>query len=290
MTHAKSIPEPWQILIAGYLTALRTSGHPETTVDTRRQHLFYLARRIGLPPSKITTEQLTEWCALQKWAPETRRGRQNTYRAFWLWGKKTAGMRDIAKHLPRVRTQPGIARPAPERVYLAALIKADARTRLILRLAAECGLRRGEIAQIHSDDIMDDLLGWSIYVHGKGGKKRIVPLTDGIARQLLDLPEGYTFPGQINGHLSPRRVGELAVDVLDGNWTLHTLRHRFATRAYQIDRDVFAVQDLLGHASAETTRRYVARDSERLRAIVRIAAGELASEEVAVNRSGRSRA
>lgn len=51
-------------------------------------------------------------------------------------------------------------------------------------------------------------------------------------------------------------------------WTLHTLRHRFATRAYSIDRDLLAVQTLLGHASPVTTRRYVAVGEDRLRATV----------------------
>jgi len=151
-------------------------------------------------------------------------------------------------------------------------MQADPRTGLILRLAAECGLRRAEIAVIHTRDLIEDLLGWSLLVHGKGRKQRIVPLTDGIAAQLRELEPGYVFPGQIDGHLSPRRVGELATVVLDDSWTLHTLRHRFATRTYSIDHDTFAVQELLGHASAETTRRYIATDRSRLRDLVNRAA------------------
>lgn len=125
---------------------------------------------------------------------------------------------------------------------------------------------------MHTDDLVDDLVGWSLIVHGKGGRDRIVPLTAGIAAELLTLDDGWVFPGRIDGHLSPRRVGELATDALDGAWTLHTLRHRFATRTYQIDHDVFAVQQLLGHSSAETTRRYVQTDRSRLRGLVERAA------------------
>lgn len=242
-------------------------------MDTRRQHLHYLARRIGVPPSDVTPELLIDWCAAQEWAQESRRGRQNTYRAFWAWARKAEGLRNVAKHLPKVKSVSGVPRPTPERVYMKAIMRSDVRTRLILRLAAECGVRRGEIALVHSDDLIDDLVGWSLLVHGKGGKERVVPLTDGIARELLDLPDGWAFPGRINGHLSARRVGELATVVLDGVWTLHTLRHRFATRTYSIDHDVFSVQELLGHASSETTRRYVARDRSRLRALVQLAAG-----------------
>lgn len=50
--------------------------------------------------------------------------------------------------------------------------------------------------------------------------------------------------------------------------TPHPLRHRFATRAYAVDRDLLAVQTLLGHASPVTTRRYVAVPDESLRRTV----------------------
>ena len=49
---------------------------------------------------------------------------------------------------------------------------------------------------------------------------------------------------------------------------MHALRHRFATRAYELDHDVFAVQRLLGHARPETTQRYVATTEDRLRSTV----------------------
>lgn len=275
MKHTKvaSVPREWEQIVDQFLAHLTAGGHPRTTVDTRRQHLHYLARRIGVPPSQVTSDLLIDWCAVQPWAAETRRGRTNTFRAFWAWAARNGLLPDVAVELPKVRATPGVPRPAPDRVYMRAIMRTDVRTRLVLRLAAECGLRRAEIAQIHSDDLVDDLVGWSLIVHGKGGRERVVPLTPGIARELLELDDGWVFPGRINGHLSPRRVGELATDALDGVWTLHTLRHRFATRTYSIDHDVFAVQALLGHASAETTRRYVQTDRSRLRALVERAAG-----------------
>jgi site-specific recombinase XerD len=49
---------------------------------------------------------------------------------------------------------------------------------------------------------------------------------------------------------------------------MHALRHRFATKAYNIDRDVFTVQQLLGHASPETTQRYVQVSDINMRRLV----------------------
>jgi integrase len=269
-----SVPAEWALAVDGWLASLRLAGRPETTVDTRRQHLHYLARRIGVPPSEVTGEHLAEWFRAQGWAQESKRSRTTSYRLFWKWAKRNLGIPNAAKMLPRVKPAEPTPRPTPDRVYMKALMRSDRRTRLILRLAAEAGLRRGEIALVNTEtDLIEDMVGWSLIVHGKGGKIRIVPLTEGIALELLELPAGWAFPGAIDGHLSPRRVGELGADALDGVWTLHTLRHRFATRTYDIDHDVFGVQELLGHASPDTTRRYVARDRARLRELVQLAAG-----------------
>lgn len=63
-------------------------------------------------------------------------------------------------------------------------------------------------------------------------------------------------------------------DALPGDWTMHSLRHSAATRWYQVDRDVFTVQELLGHASPATTRRYVAVPNDALRATVDAASAD----------------
>ena len=43
--------------------------------------------------------------------------------------------------------------------------------------------------------------------------------------------------------------------------TVHGLhRHRYATSAYRVSRDLYAVQRLLGHASPTITQRYVGLD------------------------------
>jgi len=193
----------------------------------------------------------------------------SSLRSFYGWGR-VMGHIDVDPSTDLPKVQPGTPRPrpAPELVYREALLRADDRERLILRLAAEVGLRRAEIAQVHSDDLERDLLGWSLVVHGKGQRERVVPIPTALAVQLRERGYGWAFPGSDHGHLSPRWVGKLSTRLLEGKWTLHTLRHRFATQAYNIDRDLFVVQTILGHASPATTRRYVRVDDDRLRATV----------------------
>lgn len=192
-------------------------------------------------------------------------------RRFWQWLAAAGVCDDIAACLPAVRASTPSPRPCPDLAYRAALRKAKPRERLMMRLAAELGLRRGEVAAIHARDVIDDLGGRSLVVHGKGGKRRVIPLPAGIAVEVDAMAGGgYLFPGDFDGHLSPRWVGKLVTQLLPPGLTMHTLRHRFASRAWANGVEVWVLQDLLGHASADTTRRYVAIPDTSHRAAIEL--------------------
>src|SRR5690606_24296140 len=115
------------------------------------------ARAFGpeLGPWDVTTEDLTNWTGQQNWERATRRSVNASLKSFWRWAHGSGLTdHDPALFLPRVPANPPRPRPAPESVYQEALAKADPRGRLILRLAAEAGLRRAEIAVIHEDDLV----------------------------------------------------------------------------------------------------------------------------------------
>jgi len=220
-------------------------------------------------PWELTTDDLVDWTGAQPWARETRRSVRSSLRVFYSWAVATKRLRTSpADALPVVPSRPPDPRPAPEDAYLAALRTADPRVRLMLRLAGEAGLRRGEVCRVHSRDLMRDLLGWSLRVRGKGDRVRVVPITNELADELRRRGPGYAFPGDDHGHLSAWWTGRLVARALPDNLTMHTLRHRFATRAYAATSDLLAVQQLLGHASPATTRAYVRVDDAVRRALV----------------------
>lgn len=266
----KQIPADWAVAIDSFTDMLRAGGAPASTIGTRRAHLARVGRCLGGSPWDLDADRLVRWCGRQDWAVETRRGVRASLTRFYGWGVAT-GLTEAnpAASLPKVRAAAPSPRPAPEIAYREALTRADDRGRLILRLAAEVGMRRAEVAQVHSRDLIEDLEGWSLIVHGKGGRQRVVPLPDAIAAEIRRRGQGYLFPGRDAGHLSPRWVGKIVTRLLPGEATMHQLRHRFATRAYSVDRDVFTVQELLGHASPATTRRYVMVPRSALRDTVR---------------------
>lgn len=269
----RTISAAWEVAIEEWLRYAHTMGWASTTIRTRVDHLRVLARRLGCDPFGVEPLQLAAWFNAQRWSTETRRGHRQTLRAFYGWAAKSGRVAvSPALSLPKVRPAPPRPRPTPDDVYVRALAGARPRERLMLRLGAEIGLRRREVALVHSDDLFQDLDGWSLVVHGKGGKERVLPLPPLLAAELLALPKGYAFPGDVDGHLSPRWVGTLVSRLMPEPWTMHTLRHRFADRTHQVEHDLVIVQELLGHASIVTTRAYVPVRRDRLRATVEIAA------------------
>ena len=268
-------PDEWVPAVEAYRRYLRTGQASPNTILLRMQQLARIAEELPVrDPWAATTEDLITWLAGHRWARETSRQWRTTLRSFYSWGQMIGHVdHNPALAIPRVSTRAPLPRPASEVAYAAALARCDARTALMVRLAAEMGLRRAEVAQVNSRDLVRADDGWWLEVLGKGAKVRVLPVPADLAAVLQELGPGYTFPGQMDGHLSPRYVGKLVAHALPGEVTMHQLRHRFATRAYAVDCDLFTVQELLGHASPTTTRAYVAIPRSNLHGLVDAVAG-----------------
>lgn len=260
----------WEVWLHGFDQELIAAGRPASTRNLRAYHIRRLAsEHPGRGPAELTRDDLIEWLAVHTWAPEYRRSIRASLRLFYRWARLTERIdRDPAATLPAITPPRSMPRPAPDHALTEALAIRDPRTHQMVELIANTGIRRAECAAVHSRDVVEDLLGYSLRVKGKGGRERMVPLPDHLARQLR-AAGGFVFPGKIDGHLSPRRVGELVGEALPGVWTAHTLRHRYATRAYALTRDLRAVQELLGHAKIETTAIYIQVANATLREVAR---------------------
>ncbi|MFM2720470.1 tyrosine-type recombinase/integrase [Microbacterium mcarthurae (nom. nud.)] len=274
------VPPQWEVPIAGFRRYLLAKGMMPTTVRAYVERMEAFAREnAGLEPFEVTLDDLFEWMAGKNWARETRRGRRNIVHSFYRWAVDTGRMEvDPSEKLPRVKAGEPTARPATDEEYQAALLHATPQLRIALRLAAEMGLRRAEVAGVHSRDLRlrDDGTYW-LTVHGKGGKVRVLPVPASLAVTLRTQPPGYVFPGQIRdrhahaggeGHVSARYLGKQITALFPPGVSMHALRHRFATKAYNVNRDVFTLQKLMGHASPATTQRYVQVSDTTMRALV----------------------
>lgn len=266
----RSFPPAWAGLVDAYLASEAGAGRSPATLATRRWHLAFMAHGLRCAPARVTTAGILAWFGRQAWSIETRRSYRNTAVSFFGWAYRAGHVpTNPAAELPVMRAAAPAPRPAPDAVWSAAIAGADPRVRLMLRLAAEAGLRRAEIARVHRRDLTRGPAGAELLVHGKGGKLRVVPLGDDLAAAIAGSTHsigGYLFPGTDDGHLTPQHVGKLMAGALPDHWTAHTLRHRFATRAYRGSRNLRAVQTLLGHSSVATTERYTAVDNDEIRA------------------------
>lgn len=264
----------WYLLIEAWLTWQRAGSVSPNTLSLRSYQLRRFAHdHEHRNPLQLDVSDLAAWLGSFGWGPETLRSYRAALRSFYGWAHaegRTAT--DPSRLLRKVKPSPAHPRPAPERDITDALHKATEREYLMLMLGSRHGLRRAEIAKVHSSDVIEEWSGSSLIVHGKGNKKRTIPLLDEVAALIRNTPDGPIFPNGKGSHLSPAHVGVLLRRLMVAGVTPHMLRHRFASRAYQATKDIRAVQELLGHASVATTQRYTAVADGALRVVLQAAA------------------
>lgn len=250
-----------------FVSWLRAGGVAESTVKLRVHHVKRLTREVD--PLEATTEDVIAWLENPKWKPATRMAARASLRSFYRWATETG----LVEADPTAKTRPvkvpaRMVKEAPAEALLAALETVGERDRLAIMLAAYAGLRRAEIANLHSDDIG---LRMITVVEGKGGKSRKVPI-----HPLLELPlraakerGGYLFLGADGwSPVTADAMGRRIARALPDGWSAHSLRHYFAGSVYRASHDLRAVQIMLGHASIATTQIYTHLDDDELHAAV----------------------
>ena len=117
----------------------------------------------------------------------------------------------------------------------------------------------------------------ALVIRGKGGRERLVPLSDAARRAAAALEsEGrWLFPGRDSAHPLTRQAFGLALKQVALEAGLdparvhpHALRHSFASHMLARGADLRSLQLLLGHASVTTTQIYTHVLAERLQRLV----------------------
>lgn len=255
---------------------MRVMAYSEGTIGVRQYWIRRLARNFPAGPDSVTFDELVVWLAAHEWKPTTRRVCNTSIRQFWAWMIETERTTSSpAAKLPRVKMPRPKPRPAPESDFHLALSISDRRARLAIMLAGYCGMRRFEIAKARREDMVEDLIGYSLRIVGKGSHERIVPLPDEIVAEIKRVESGWLFPSTRASDggrpISPWWLGKIVTRNLPGDLTTHTLRHRFGSVAYNRTKDLRAVQELLGHAKPETTAIYTEVSPQTLRDVMQAA-------------------
>jgi hypothetical protein len=120
------------------------------------------------------------------------------------------------------------------------------------------GLRRCELTRFDVEDI--DFDGKQVYVNGKGGKTRIVPLTATAVSALSEyIALRHASRGPLFVTVKGRRLHGITVNLIyhkKYRTRPHLLRHACATHLLKNGCDLRLIQQLLGHEHLTTTQRY----------------------------------
>jgi site-specific recombinase XerD len=139
------------------------------------------------------------------------------------------------------------------------------------------GLRRKELLNLMLTDV--DIENLSIFVRqGKGAKDRIIPMSYTLAQSLekylterrrlkktcpeffvsLNRNKGFTESGLKNLTNRIKEVSKI-------KFSVHKLRHTFATLMLEGGCDIYSLSKMMGHSNIKTTTIYLAASAEHLR-------------------------
>tara|TARA_Y100000389_G_scaffold204519_1_gene257667 strand:- start:14730 stop:15650 length:921 start_codon:yes stop_codon:yes gene_type:complete len=236
----------------------------------------------------ISLNQFREWIILRK---EQKFSTNSTIRAtssiknFFLFLERRYQIKNYnIKNLKSLKSEKTIPRSI-DKIDIDSIIASivefnkyewcNKRDLALLTLIYGCGLRISEGLNITKKDI---LYQENLYVIGKGGKERIIPILPIIKEKINDYlthcpfeinQDDAIFRGARGGKYHATLFQKLIQNIrnylnLPSNVTPHSLRHSFATHLLESGGDLRSIQELLGHESLSTTRRYSKVDKNRL--------------------------
>ncbi|WP_224997093.1 tyrosine-type recombinase/integrase [Cesiribacter sp. SM1] len=254
-----------------YLEVLFARNYSRNTIKTYQSLLLRFMRTLHLKDtdalSKVTAEEVNryhaQWIASGKVASGTVNQSVNAIRFYYKQvAKISMAIEDV--HRPQ---KPRQLPKVMGRQEVVDLIRAagNVKHRAMLGLIYSAGLRCGELLKLRLEDVQLERRQLIIR-SGKGAKDRITMLSQ---RAILLLhayleqysPKKYLFEGQWGEAYSSsslRKVLRVAMSRanIQKPYTLHCLRHSFATHLLEDGTDLRYIQSLLGHNSSKTTEIY----------------------------------
>lgn len=163
--------------------------------------------------------------------------------------------------------------------------KVKYRDYIMVLMLAYTGMRISELVQMDTDDIhlSDDDTNLVVVVR-KGGDEEVIPISDHLALEIKEylefrktlkalpdkLHQNALFLSLQKKRINPKTVRQTLDKYrlrsgIDIKITPHVFRRTFGTNHYNMFEDMYLTAQVLGHASAETTRKFYADpDSERV--------------------------
>jgi integrase/recombinase XerD len=220
-------------------------------------------------------------------SPKSTRRKLSSIKTFFKFVYGERGIEhDPTKHIRAPKAFNTIIRPItlPEVEQVLAAIGAerplDLRNGALVHVAYGSGLRVSEIVRLKVADL--DFINCVAKVRlGKGLKDRFAPLgpreieairayMEKARPRLVREPDiGYVFVGKHGEILTRQRIWQILVrlskQTVHRAISPHKYRHAFVTELINRGASYRVVQEMVGHASPQTTTRYMHSDLERVR-------------------------
>lgn len=195
------------------------------------------------------------------WSANTRRTYYDALSCFYQWatrpGKELLSYNPLAG-IRRPKADHGLPRVPAEEHVRAILAGTSDPVRTLALIATYSGLRCIELARLDRRDITEQTL---TVRKGKGNRGRAIKTHAEVWRAVRHLPDGLVVE-HVGGRADERWISRTcwgAFRRAGAPTSMHRLRVRLATMLRAAGYDLDVVQEILGHASIETTRIHYAR-------------------------------
>jgi site-specific recombinase XerD len=260
----------------------RTNPQSHTWKDYRSDLLVFSQSTGDRPIGQISVQDVDSFIQQQcqkGFTPKTINRRLTAISALYTYFSEQdeSLVCPVIKGRHQLREPKRLPRPVPlEDLRRFFAVVDDPRDRAMFVLMLRCGLRVGEVAALHINDLIlkDDQP--RMLVNGKASKQRIVYLSNQ-AQQVLKAylavrprcPDEHVFLSyQLKGlstHAIQMRLEHYRSEA-GLNFTCHQLRHCFGSDLNEADMPLTSIQTLMGHESIETTMKYVQINDKKVQA------------------------
>lgn len=273
-----------------YLSERRLSIH---TVRCTRGHLNYYKKFSGFTSiDQVTEKSIREFFAFgrvtRNWKPHSTIRAYQALTVFFRWCHKQGYIAE--------NPMPAMEMPKPDKLLPRGVAKQNAmklleaaynypysskflrcRNHAIFSMFIYTGLRKSEALNLKLTDV--DTENLTVFVsRGKGAKDRIVPmsftLAESLRRYLAErkkanktCPEFFASSTHNKGFSDSgiRRLVPMIIKASGIKFSLHKLRHTFATLMLEGGCDIYSLSRMMGHSDIKTTTIYLSASVQHLR-------------------------
>lgn len=267
--------------------------HSAYSMRRIRQEINFIQKISNVSNLSEITEQTMHDYFLQgslkyKWEPTTVCSKLMVFRTFFAWCVEKGYMATnpvlgIPKPKKDKKLPPKLTKDQAQRILDVAYHMPYRTTFLRYRnhaMFAVClyaGLRRMELLSLKFADV--DIENLTIFVRcGKGRKDRIIPMSHALATILSTYTKERAKLKTCVPEFFVTRDGKNRIELFSFTWfmkrfqkktginfSLHQLRHTFATLMIEGGCDIYSLSKMMGHSDISTTTIYLAASVEHLR-------------------------